>query len=124
MKYYLSQRDGSILKKKPLGWQNINDFLLQSCPAGDTRGCLAINSLRELSIVCSEAHDVLSSRLEALKRLIAKNVAATSVKANADLVADIILTFFTGLCMEQNLSRKRAASGRKIEGLMKILRQL
>src|ERR1700721_9877 len=74
LKYYLSQRDGNILKQKPLGWQNIRNFLLQSCPAGNTGGCLAIYSMRELSIVPDEACDIVSTSLEALKRLIAKNV--------------------------------------------------
>lgn len=124
LKYYLSQRDGSILKQKPLGWENIRNFLLQSCPAGNTRGCLAIYSMRELSIIPSEAQSMLSSSLELFKRLIAKNVAATSIDADANLVADIILTFFTGLTLEQNLDRKRASSGKKIDGLMEILCQL
>ena len=123
LRYYLSQRDGSILKQKPLGWENIKNFLLQSCPAGDARGCLAIYSMRELSIVPGEVHDILSTSLETLKRLIAKNVAATSARTDADLVADIVLTFFTGLCLEQNLGRRKAASARKIEGFMEIFRQ-
>ena len=112
LKYYLSLRDGSILKQKPLGWENIKNLLLQSCPEGNTRGCLAIYSMRELSIIPSEAQDVISSSLEALKRLIAKNVAATSAKADASLVADIILTFFTGLCLEQNLAKKSKFSSK------------
>jgi len=124
LKYYLSQRDGSILKQEPLGWENIKNFLAQSCPAGSTGGCLAIYSMRELSIVPSEAHNILSSSLAALKQLIAKNVAATSAKADADLVADIVLTFFTGLCLEQNLGRRKAASTRKIDHFIEILRQL
>ena len=124
LKYYLLQRDGSILKQEPLGWQNIKNFLGQSCPAGSTGGCLAIYSMRELPIVPNEAHDIVSSSLAALRRLIAKNVAAMSVNADADLVADIVLTFFTGLCLEQNLNRRKAASVRKIEGLIEILRQL
>jgi len=124
LKYYLSQRDGSILKKEPLGWENIKNFLAQSCPAGSTGGCLAIYSMRELSVVPSEAQNILSSSLAAKKQLIAKNIAATSMKSNADLLADIVLTFFTGLCLEQNLARRRAASVRKIEGFIEMLGQL
>jgi len=124
LKYYLSQRDGSILKQEPLGWKNIKNFLSQSCPAGSTGGCLAIYSMRELPIVPSEAHDIVYASLAALKRLIAKNIAAASVNSDADIVADVVLTFFTGLCLEQNLGRRKAASARKIEGLIEILRQL
>jgi hypothetical protein len=124
LKYYLSQRDGSILKQEPLGWENIRNFLGQSCPVGNTGGCLVIYSMRELSVVPTEAHDIVSSSLAGLKRLIAKNVAATPVKVDADLVADIVLTFFTGLCLEQNLGRRKAASARKIEGFIEVLRRL
>src|SRR5271154_1348764 len=94
LKYYLSQRDGSILKQAPLGWDNIKNFLGQSCPAGSTGGCLAIYSMRELQIVPNEAQEIVSSSLASLKRLIAKNVAAASTNADSDLVAELILTFF------------------------------
>jgi AcrR family transcriptional regulator len=124
LKYYLSQRDGSILKREPLGWENIRAFLRQSCPAGQEGGCLAIYSMRELSVVPEEVHDILSASLEGVKRLLAKNIAATSVKADPDLVADIVLTFFTGLCLEQKLSRRKAASVRKIDGLIEIVSRL
>jgi uncharacterized protein YgfB (UPF0149 family) len=42
----------------------------------------------------------------------------------AESVADVILTFFTGLSMEQNLSSSRAAIDRKIDDLMSIARKL
>lgn len=122
LKYYLSLHDGSILKQEPLGWENIKNFLRQSCPSGANRGCLAIYSMRELSIVPSQAQDIICASLASLKRLIAKNIAATSANINADLVADIILTFFTGLCLEQNLGKRKAALARKIDGLIDILR--
>ncbi len=68
LKYYLTQRDGSVLRKEPLGWHNIRNFLKKSCPAGKEAGCFAIYSIRELSIVPEEAHKVLSSSREALKK--------------------------------------------------------
>jgi AcrR family transcriptional regulator len=124
LKYYLSQRDGSILMREPLGWENIRAYLRQSCPAGQQGGCLAIYSMRELLVVPEEVHDIVSASLEGAKRLIAKNIAATSVKADPNLVADIVLTFFAGLCLEQNLSRRKAASARKIDGLIEIVSRL
>jgi hypothetical protein len=39
---------------------------------------------------------------------------------NADSIAEVILTFFTGLSMEQNLSSSRAAINRKVDDLMSI----
>jgi TetR/AcrR family transcriptional regulator, copper-responsive repressor len=123
LKHYLSRRDGGMLLEKPLGWDRIKHFLQQSCPAGTSGGCLAIFSMRELAIVPEEAHQLVANSLENLKRNIAKNVAAASSHADADAVAEIIVTFFTGLCMEQNLGRRKAVSFRKIDSFIDILRK-
>src|ERR1700733_6606426 len=66
LKHYLKQRDGSILKKEPLGWHNIRNFLRRSCPVGQDGGCFAIYSIREWSIVPEEAHKAISSSRETL----------------------------------------------------------
>jgi hypothetical protein len=36
----------------------------------------------------------------------------------------MVLTFFTGLSVEQNLKSSRAATGRKVANLMRVLRSL
>jgi TetR/AcrR family transcriptional regulator, copper-responsive repressor len=59
-----------------------------------------------------------------LKRLIAKNIEVEHPKMNADSIAELILTFFTGLSMEHNLSSSCAAIDRKIDDLMNIVRKL
>jgi hypothetical protein len=43
---------------------------------------------------------------------------------NADSLAELILTFFTGLSMEHNLSSSRAANVRKIDDLMSMVRTM
>jgi len=43
---------------------------------------------------------------------------------NVDELAAMVLTFFAGLSMEQNLKSSRAANGRKVDGLMRVLRGL
>ena len=55
---------------------------------------------------------------------IAKNIEVERPKVNADSVAELILTFFTGLSMEHNLSSSRASIVRKIEDLMNTIRTL
>jgi TetR/AcrR family transcriptional regulator, copper-responsive repressor len=120
LKYYLKQRDGSVLQKEPLGWHNLRNFLRLSCPAGQEGGCFAIYSIREWSIVPEEAHKALSSGREALKGLIRENLIAESVE-NADELAAVILSFFTGICLEQNMGRKRAGAVRQIDLFLKRL---
>jgi len=59
-----------------------------------------------------------------LKQLIAKNIEAEKPKADVNDLASMVLTFFTGLSAEQNLKSSRAATGRKVDNLMQVLRSL
>ncbi|HEY9773099.1 MAG TPA: TetR/AcrR family transcriptional regulator [Planktothrix sp.] len=120
LKHYLKERDGRVLLKEPLGWHNIRNFLKKSCPAGKEVGCFAIYSIRELSIVPDEAHKILAASRESLKNLIRQNLVADSVE-DADELDSVILTFFTGVCLEQNLGRKRAGAIRQIDLFLKRL---
>jgi TetR/AcrR family transcriptional regulator, copper-responsive repressor len=86
------------------------------------KGCFAINSMREFAILPPKAVGIIARSRTRLKHLIARNIEVERPKANADTLAELILTFFTGLCMEHNLRPSRAAVVRKIENLMKIIR--
>ena len=46
------------------------------------------------------------------------------VEMDANSLAELVLTFFTGLCMEQNVSSSRAEAVRKVDKLMSIIRTL
>jgi hypothetical protein len=59
-----------------------------------------------------------------LKQLIAKNIEAEKPKSDVNDLAGMVLTFFAGLSMEQNLKSSRAATGRKVDTLMQVLRGL
>jgi TetR/AcrR family transcriptional regulator, copper-responsive repressor len=41
-----------------------------------------------------------------------------------DAIAEMVLSFFSGICIERNLKSGKAASIRKAESLMKVLRSL
>jgi AcrR family transcriptional regulator len=123
LRHYLIKRDGSVLKQAPLGWENIKNFLSQSCPPGTAGGCLMINSMRELTIIPTEAQGMVTGSMTALKILIAQNIAAATPEADAGTLAEVTLTFFAGLCLEQNLGKKRAASTRKIESFLALMQK-
>jgi hypothetical protein len=59
-----------------------------------------------------------------LKQLVAKNIEAEKPKADVNDLAGMVLTFFAGLSVEQNLKSSRAAIGRKTDTLMQLLRSL
>jgi hypothetical protein len=80
--------------------------------------------MREFAILPPEVVGIITRSRSKLKQLIAKNIQAERPKMNADSLAELILTFFTGLSMEHNLSSSRTSFARKIDDLMKIVRTL
>jgi AcrR family transcriptional regulator len=126
LRFYLDrlQRRG-LLTAEPLGWDNIEQFLkLGPSSTEGQKGCFAISSMREVAILPPEAIEILGQSRAQLKQLIARNIEAEKPKANVDELASIVLTFFAGLSMEQNLKSSRAATGRKVGNLMRVLRNL
>jgi len=88
------------------------------------KGCFAVNSMREFAILPPEAIGVITRNRSKLKRLIAKNIEVERPKMNADSLAELVVTFFTGISMEHNLSSGRPSIIRKIDNLMSIVRTL
>ena len=70
-----------------------------------------------------EAHSIVAQSREALKRLLVKNIEAES-KMDPESVAEMVLVFFSGLCIEHNLKSGKNSSARKIDRLMNVLRSL
>src|ERR1700674_5987876 len=100
---------------EPLGWDNIENFLkLGPRNTEGQKGCFAISSMRELAILPPAATEMLGQGRVQLKQLIAKNIEAEKPKAGVNDLASIVLTFFTGLSVEQNPKPSRAATGRKV----------
>jgi len=75
----------------------------------------AINSMRELAVVPSEAHEMVTMTLSHLKRLLAKKHKRRAHRLDPDTIAEMVVTFFVGLSLEQNLKeaeRPHAASSK------------
>ncbi len=126
LRYYLENVEKrGLLTTEPLGWNNIERFLkIGPCSVEGQKGCFSVNSMRELPILPPEAFAIITRSRSKLKRLIAKNIEVERPKMNADSLAELVLTFFTGLSMEHNLSSRRSSIVRKIEDLMNIVRTL
>lgn len=80
--------------------------------------------MRELAILPPAARELLGHSRVQLKQLIAKNIEAENPKLAVDDLAALVMTFFAGLSVEQNLKSSRAATARKVDNLMKALRSL
>src|SRR5882724_8363920 len=109
LQYYLeSLEKKGLLTAEPLGWSNIERFLkLGPCNREGQKGCFAVSSMREFPIVPPDAVDIITRSRNRLKQLIAKNIEAAHPNMDADSLAELVLTFFTGLSMEHNLSSSR-----------------
>jgi AcrR family transcriptional regulator len=122
---YVQTRGAEILTAQPLGWGNIERFLRLGFGCDDDqRGCFAVNSMRELAGLPAEAQEIISSTQQKLTRLLMKNIEAEEPKLDPGIIADVVLTFFDGFCIVQNLKSGKASSERKIRNVMQVVRNL
>jgi len=126
LRHYLDNRGGkALLSAEPLGWDNVENLLKLAVVCADRqKGCFAISSMREFAILPAEAHKIVAERNAKLKRLLEDNIRVEKTKADPAAIAELVSTFFCGLCVEQNLKAEKTCSERKIENLMKMLRSL
>jgi AcrR family transcriptional regulator len=126
LRFYLDRLPSlEFLRVEPLGWDNIEQFL--KLGPGNTegqKGCFAISSMRELAILPPAAIEILGHGRMQLRQLVASNIEAEKPKLAVDDLAVMVMTFFAGLSVEQNLKSSRASIGRKVDNLMRVLRTL
>lgn len=126
LRYYYDRRgSGEILNREPFGWDNIEGFFKLSARGwSGERGCLSVNSMRELNILPAEAQKMVSEGRVQFKHLFEKNIAAEKTKMPAGALAEIVATFFSGFSIEQNLKTSKASKLRKIEDFMQTVRSM
>jgi AcrR family transcriptional regulator len=126
LRHYLeSQNKRGLLTKEPLGWKNIEMFL-KSGPLnkGEKQGCFAINSMREFAILPDGAYGAITENRVLLQHLLVMNIEAEKPKMTPSAIAEMVLSFFSGVCIERNLKSGKSSSARKIENFMTALRNL
>ena len=128
LRHYDETRKGPLLlSREPLGWHNIEAFLKRLITKEGPKGCFAVNTMREMELLPPEAQKLLVQRRVRLKALFLKNIAAEKPGANPEVLTEILSTFFSGLCIEQNLTAGKAQSKKreeKVEDFLKVLRSL
>ena len=104
LKHYHSTRKArAMLSVEPLGWDNIERYLRQvESTVREGKGCFNVNTLRELALLPDDVREaVLKSRAE-LKALFSQNIKAARPERDPEALTEILSTFFSGLCIEQN----------------------
>jgi AcrR family transcriptional regulator len=124
LQYYLEmQQKRGLLTAEPLGWNNVERFLkLGLYNKKEQKGCFSISSMREFPILPPKVLEIVTQSRQELKELIARNIEVEKPKMTPHSLAELVLTFFTGLCMEQYGKSSRTDLVRKVDNLMKALR--
>jgi AcrR family transcriptional regulator len=126
LRHYLeSQEKRGLLTKEPLGWNNVETFLKNGpLNKGEQQGCFSVNSMREFAILPDEAYGVVTENRALLERLLVMNIEAENPKMAPSAIAEMVLSFFSGLCIGRNLKSGKTSSNRKIENFITALRHL
>jgi len=77
-----------------------------------------------LAILPDEAYGVVTENRTLLRHLLAMNIEAEKPAMASSAIAEMVLSFFSGLCIERNPKSGKASSTRKIENFMTALRNL
>jgi AcrR family transcriptional regulator len=115
----------NILTTKPLGWTNVEKYLRMglACWSGQ-KGCFAVSAMRELAILPPEAHGIVEKSMKPIRRLLISNINAERTGMDASGLADITMTFFSGLSIEQNLATSTQSGSKRIENFMRMVKAL
>jgi TetR/AcrR family transcriptional regulator, copper-responsive repressor len=111
------------LTKQPLGWTNVESFLKVCYGSWGQKGCFSVNSMREFADLPPKARQIMvASVMKAHQLLIDNLAAARGARDDNDSLASLVVTFFSGICLEQNLGPDRARITKKIEDFMQLIR--
>ena len=126
LRHYLESQDKrGLLTKEPLGWKNVETFLKNGpLNKGEQQGCFAINSMREFAILPNEAYGAITGNRALLQDLLATNIKTEKPRMASSAIAEMVLSIFSGLCIERNLKSGKTSSTRNIDNFMTALRSL
>src|SRR5271168_5128035 len=123
LRHYLEgQEKRGLLTKEPLGWNNVEAFLKHGpLNNGEQKGCFAVNSMREFAILPHQAHAVVAENRARLQQLLARNIEAEKPRMDPNAIADMVLSYFSGVCIERNLESGKGTSTRNTATFVKVL---
>jgi AcrR family transcriptional regulator len=111
------------LTKQPLGWNNVEGFLKVCYGSWGQKGCFSVNSMREFADLPPKARQIMIANMTKAHQLLIDNLAAARGGTDGnESLADLIITFFCGICLEQNLGPDRTQITKKIEAFMQLIR--
>jgi TetR/AcrR family transcriptional regulator, copper-responsive repressor len=91
---------------------------------GDRQGCFGVNSMREFAILPDKAHGAVAESRALVLHQFAMNIKAEKTKMAPSAIAEMVLSFFSGFCIERKLKYGKTSSIRKIENFLDTVRSL
>ena len=67
---------------------------------GEQQGCFSVNSMRELAILPDEAYGIVTENRALLQHLLTMNIEPEKPRMALSAIAEMVLSFFAGLCIE------------------------
>jgi AcrR family transcriptional regulator len=113
-----------LLGAQPKGLGNVERYLKMalSCRPGQ-KGCFSVSSMRELAVLPDEARSIVTKSMKQIKRLLIENIDAANLRGDTQTIAEMVMTYFSGISIDQNLVGS-AAGMRRIESFMEVVRAL
>jgi TetR/AcrR family transcriptional regulator, copper-responsive repressor len=122
-RYLKVVHERGTLTKQPLGWDNIEDFLKLCHGSWGQKGCFSVNSMREFSDLPLGAREIMIESVMQFKKQLERNLSASRHRRrDNDALASLIVTFFCGICVEQNLNPSEKQIAKKIGHFMHLIR--
>jgi TetR/AcrR family transcriptional regulator, copper-responsive repressor len=115
-------QERGTLTKTPLGWDNIEAFLRLCYGSWGQKGCFSVNSMREFSDLPLQARELMIGSVTEIKRQLMRNLSAARGKSKDNqALANLVITFFSGICLEQNLRTTEKQIAKKITHFMRLI---
>lgn len=80
--------------------------------------------MNQFAVLPRTAQEIVSKSYAFLKDLIVRNIEAEKPGMKPTVLAETILTFFTGISMEQHLRVSKTSMNQKVDDFMKVVRKL
>jgi len=121
--YQMRQMERGLLTAAAPGWDNIERLLtLGYSPRDGEKGCFSVRLMPDLAVLPPRTHDVMTASQAGLRAAIAANIEVEQTRLPATVLADMVMVFFFGICIDQNMDADKAETTRKIGYFMEMLR--
>jgi len=80
--------------------------------------------MREFADLPPKARQIMVASVMKAHQLLIDNPAARGSRDDNDSLAGLIVTFFSGICLEQNLGPDRARLTKKIDAFRRLIRAI